>query len=43
MISKCFAALNDYKSALNYSNLHFIVYDSVFKKESVDKINELED
>ncbi|WP_298533853.1 tetratricopeptide repeat protein [uncultured Algibacter sp.] len=41
-IAKTYAALGDYNKAYKYSDLHFQKYDSVFKKEKIEQINELE-
>ncbi|WP_189358526.1 tetratricopeptide repeat protein [Algibacter mikhailovii] len=41
-MAKTYAALGDYNKAYKYSDLHFQKYDSVFKKEKIEQINELE-
>lgn len=41
-IAKTYAALGNYKKAYEYSDVHFDKYDSIFKKEKIEQINELE-
>ncbi len=41
-ISKAYAALGQYKSAYENRKIHFQKYDSVFKKEKIEQINELD-
>ena len=41
-IAKTQAAMGDYQKAYQLRKLHFDKYDTIFKKENVDKINELE-
>lgn len=41
-ISEAYAALGQYKSAYENRDIHFQKYDSVFKKEKIEQINEME-
>ncbi|MBT8183132.1 MAG: tetratricopeptide repeat protein, partial [Eudoraea sp.] len=41
-ISEAYAALGDYKNAYANRRIHFTKYDSVFQKEKIEQINELE-
>ncbi|MBT8315354.1 MAG: tetratricopeptide repeat protein, partial [Maribacter sp.] len=41
-ISEAYAALGDYKNAYANRKIHFTKYDSVFQKEKIEQINELE-
>ncbi len=41
-IARTYASLKNYKEAYKYRELHFKVYDSVFKKETLEKVNQLE-
>ena len=41
-ISKAYAALGNYREAYKNREIHFAKYDSIFKKEKIEQINELE-
>lgn len=41
-LSKTYAALGNYKKAYEYRKTHFDEYDKVYKKENIEKINDLE-
>ena len=41
-LSKSYAAINNYQKAYEFSSLYSKLRDSIFQKESIDRINELE-
>jgi tetratricopeptide (TPR) repeat protein len=41
-LSKTYAALGNFQKAYNFGKLHFEKYDTIFKQENIEKLNELE-
>ena len=41
-IANAYAAMRDFSNAYKYREIHFAKYDSIFQKEKIEKINELE-
>ncbi len=41
-VSSAYLALGDYRNAYSYNVIHHQLQDSIYKKENIDKLNELE-
>ncbi|WP_276391709.1 tetratricopeptide repeat protein [Eudoraea chungangensis] len=41
-IAETYAKIGNYKTAYEYGKKHFVAHDSIFQKEKIDQINELE-